>query len=444
MKAIYRKLILATLTGFLLASFINMIPAELYAKCGIPDPKEPTICHDEFFGSNDIIFYDPNATDCSVLTADGNNLTLVGNENGEKIFTFLIGKGLTAEQAAGILGNLQEESGFDPAIIQGIDGINGGKPRIATADYKTEIDIGFGLAQWTFRSRQLALEAFASSTNRTIIDLSMQVDFLWQEFSSSPALASLKNQTTPETAARDFHITYERSRDDAAKIEERAAAARELFEKYKSLAPTSSIATSTNAGGCPASPGSGTGLTEFMSDSFHIYNQCNYPPYGGPWGDLLTPYGQTMCSAACGPTSLAMIAKNMTGANISPAETINYYTEKGHWYPGGGSLISALSVSAGDFGLNVSTIANKGDLYAYKEVFDRGGLVSVSARGTSPFLSQGHTIVLRGITAENKFMIADPGYRETNIAPANQISVDKILTDIRSDSSSQSFAYYKK
>lgn len=437
-----RILILTTLTGFIFASLLTLIPSDVYAKCGIPDPTEPSTCHDEFFGSNDIIYYDPNAVDCEVSTASGNNLSLVGNENGEKIFAYLIGKGLSAEQAAGVLGNLQEESGFDPAIIQGIKGINGGRPRIATESYVLEKDIGFGLAQWTFRSRQLALEDFARSTNRSIIDLSMQLDFLWKELSASPALASLQSQTTPETAAKDFHATFEQSADDAAGIQERAAGARELYEKYKSLAPATSTAPASSD--CASSPGSGTGLTEFMGDNFHIYNQCNTSPYGGPWGDQRTPYGQTMCAAACGPTALAMLAKNMTGANISPVETIAHYTANDLWYPSGGSIIRGLADSAGAFGLRAEAITNKGDINAYKDVFAKGGLISVSSRGTSPFLPQGHTIILRGITAENEFMIADPGYRETNIAPANQISVDKILTDVRSDGGSVSNAFYKK
>ena len=444
MKKYFKKsLILTTLTVFVFSSLVTILPADVYAKCGIPDPKDPNICQDEFFVSNDIIYYDPNATDCSVVTTSGNSISLVGNENGEKIFGYLLGKGLTAEQSAGVLGNLQEESGLDPAIIQGVNGINNGRPRIATETYVTEPNIGFGLAQWTFRSRQLALEEFARSTNRTIIDLSMQMDFLWKELSESPALNSLKAQTTPETAAKDFHATFEQSADDAVGIQERAAAARELYEKYKSLAPASAI-SSNSSSDCPSSPSTGSGLTDFMSDSFHIYNQCNYPPYGGPWGDQRTPYGQTMCAAACGPTALAMIAKNMTGSNTSPVETIAHYTANNLWYESGGSLIRGLADSADAFGLRAEAIANKGDVNAYREVFDKGGLISVSSRGTSPFLPQGHTIVLRGITADNKFLIADPGYRETNIDPANKISVDKILTDVRSDSGSVSNAFYKK
>ncbi|HEV7951856.1 MAG TPA: phage tail tip lysozyme [Candidatus Saccharimonadales bacterium] len=438
-----KSLILAILTGFLFASLINIIPADIYAKCGIPDKTDPNICHDEFFGGNDIIFYDPNAVDCEVTSTSNGGGPLIGNDNAEKIFKYLIGRGLSAAQAAGFLGNMQQESGFDPAIRQG--------GAIAPANFTPVHDEGFGIVQWTHGgttpgSRQGDLYALSRSTGRNIIDLSLQLDYVWQELNGGwkVTLDRLQGVDDPVQAAIIVHDNYEISDDTPAEVRDvRGGNARTFFDKYKSLAPSTPSATPANSTGCqPATPG--IGLTEFMSESFVIYNQCNTPPYGGPWGDDLTTYKHTMCSSACSPTALAMIAKNMTGSNVSPVETIAHFTANNYWYPSGGSLIRGLAESAGAFGLNVEAITNKGDVNAYKEVFAKGGLISVSSRGTSPFLPQGHTIVLRGITAEGKFMIADPGYRETNIAPANQISVDKILTDVRSDGGSVSNAYYKK
>lgn len=438
---IRRSLIIATLTGFLTATFISYAPVSA-ADCAIPDKVNPKICLDDYFGSNDIIFYDPNAEDCEAPTQmSSGSGTLVGNSNEEKIFTYLVGKGLTTEQAAGVMGNFQQESGFDPAIRQG--------GAIAGPNFDPINGEGFGLAQWTFNDRQVPLEGMARDTNRKIIDLGLQLDYFWFELSGrwANALTSLKAETTPERAAYVFHRDYEGSADtEAAVIQVRGGNARVIFEKYKAHLPGASASTPTASGGaqCPTAAGSGTGLTEYMGDDFVIYNQCQYPPYGGPWGSRTTPYGQTMCAAACGPTALAMLSKNMTGGSVTPNETIDFYTANKYWYPSGGSLISAIGAAAGSFGLTASIIPNKGDVAAYKEVFSKGGLISVSSRGTSPFLPQGHTIILRGITPEGNFMIADPGYTETNIAPANQISVDKILTDVRSDSGSASYAFYKK
>ena len=61
-----------------------------------------------------------------------------GNSNQEKIWNFLTGSGLSAEQAAGIMGNIQAESGFSPTRHEDSQGWEGG---------------GWGLAQWTFGRR---------------------------------------------------------------------------------------------------------------------------------------------------------------------------------------------------------------------------------------------------------------------------------------------------
>ena len=385
----------------------------------------------------DTVWYDARdyGTSCAL---GGNSTPLDGNDNPERIFLYLIGKGLSAEQAAGVMGNFQQESTFDPASIQG------DPPTFAGPDYIPVHGVGFGLAQWTWTDRQAPLQQMARDTNRKIINLSLQLDYVWHELSGTwiNALNNLKAETTPERAAYVFHRDYEGSKDtEADVIRVRGGNARELYEKYKDMAPGSGTPLITTD--CKSIESPTGGLSDFLGGDFTIYNQCSYAPFGGPWGNLMTPYGQTMCSAACGPTSLAMVAINMTGAKITPLETINYYTANNHWYSGGGSLISAIPASADAFGLRSESI-NKGDINAYREVFAKGGMVIVASRGTSPFLSQGHAIVLRGINSENKFVIADPGYKETNISPANEFSIDKILTDVRNDGYSAAFAFYKK
>jgi lysophospholipase L1-like esterase len=59
---------------------------------------------------------------------------LVGGDNREKIWHYLIGRGLTPPQAAGIIGNLSVESSFDPFNQE---------------NSKAWEDGGWGIAQWT-------------------------------------------------------------------------------------------------------------------------------------------------------------------------------------------------------------------------------------------------------------------------------------------------------
>ena len=198
--------------------------------CDIPNPDNKADCLDDYYSSNGITLYDPNTPICeaSPSTAATSSTDMTGNDNAEKIFRYLIGKGLTAEQAAGVMGNLYAESRLDPAIEQG--------GRIVDATYILIPNVGFGLAQWTAPSRQDALMEFQRNSGKTIIDLGMQMDFLWLELSNS-SLAALKATTTPEDAAYIFHRDFERSADsEATVLANRGGKAREFYEQFKALA----------------------------------------------------------------------------------------------------------------------------------------------------------------------------------------------------------------
>jgi hypothetical protein len=451
-------------------------------ECKIPDATTtPAGCWDDFFGSNDIIYYDPNAEVCYIdgvlLGSDGsvtlpgadnptdvNSGPLAGNSNAEKAWLFFGTKGLTAEQIAGILGNLRAESGIDPAIIQG--------GAIAGPNYTPVNGVGFGIAQWTFTARQAPLVALAKSTGRPITDLSLQLDYLWQELNGSHAyaLASLKATNTPEQAAYVFHRDFEGSADSEAQvIANRGGGARLLYEQFKNLSSTAEgtgtadSGTATNINSASTGPGSAFALTceankakaeasgtgsalprGPMDDKFTFFTQCSDQLVGGRWGDTKDPRGDSICKSGSIPTALAMIAKNIAGENINPTDTVKYFTENNLWANSGGSLLDSPVKAAGHFGLKANVIFNKGDIAAYKKVFDKGGVVLTISTGSAPFTANRHPIILRGITQQGNFLIADPGQTDTNFAPLNQPTTDKILTDVRSDEGSISYAFYKK
>jgi hypothetical protein len=436
MISLKRTILIATLFAFTASSILNTLPvAAVESTCTISDAKDSTKCLDDFFSGNDILYYDPNAEVCSVTGGTNTTGALSGNDNPEKVFLYFTGKGLTAEQAAGIIANFQQEAydRIDPAAIQG--------GAIAPANYIPVHGTGFGIAQWTWNDRQQPLVALSKSSNRDIVDLSLQLDYVWDELNNRypRALASLKAATTPQSAAVAFHRDFEASADsDAAILAKRAKPADDAFAKYKGLAPSSA----DNSTDCGANGGSG--LTEFMGADFTIFNQCQYPPYGGAWGTQKTLGARTVCTDGCIPTSLAMISKNLAGRNVTPADTASYYSAKGLWAPAVGSFITSVESAAPQFGLRVEKIADKGNIAAYKEVFDKGGLIMAMSAGSSPFMASSHAIVLRGITADGNFMVGDPGQRETNSAPVNQPATDKILTDIRTDGYSASYAFYKQ
>lgn len=78
----------------------------------------------------------------------GNTTSLTGSTPEEKVFNFLIGKGLTAPAAAGVMGNLFVESGYDPFNQQ-----NG----------STWPSGGWGIAQWTAGRRDTIRNAVTTN-----------------------------------------------------------------------------------------------------------------------------------------------------------------------------------------------------------------------------------------------------------------------------------------
>ena len=119
-------------------------------------------------------------------------MSLTGSSNEEKIWNFLISKGLNKCGAAGLMGNLQAESGLRPNNLQ-----NSYEKKLNMTDdaYTQAVDkgtysnfvrdsAGYGLAQWTYWSRKQNLLDFAKSRKSSIGDLEMQLEFLYKEISN--------------------------------------------------------------------------------------------------------------------------------------------------------------------------------------------------------------------------------------------------------------------
>lgn len=88
--------------------------------------------------------------------------TLQGSDHQQQAFNFFIGKGLTAPQAAGIIGNLMQEHHLQTSDTPG----------------------GLGIAQW-IGGRATNLRKFASNRNLPVTDLGVQLNFLWTELTTS-------------------------------------------------------------------------------------------------------------------------------------------------------------------------------------------------------------------------------------------------------------------
>lgn len=121
--------------------------------------------------------------------------------NAQSAFEYFIGQGLSPAQAAGIVGNLQGESG---------QGLNTGS--INPGDGRDGSD-SIGIAQWN-GARAQALKDYAASKGTPWTDLNTQLEFLHSELKGPEGAAykGLMAAQSPEDAARAM-LAYERPKD---------------------------------------------------------------------------------------------------------------------------------------------------------------------------------------------------------------------------------------
>lgn len=116
------------------------------------------------------------------------------DENARAIYNHLVNKGLPANVIAGIMGNLQAESGFNSSAV-GDEGNS------------------IGLAQW-YAGRGDNLRNFAQQRGTEWNDIGTQLDFLLDEVAKgNPELLNRMANLSPHEAAILFHDEFEKSAD---------------------------------------------------------------------------------------------------------------------------------------------------------------------------------------------------------------------------------------
>lgn len=150
-------------------------------------------------------------TDSDDSGDDSDNTTLDGSDNETKIWNYFKKKGLSDAQVAGIVGNVQFESGFDPEAVNSSSG-------------------AYGIAQW-LGSRKTALESFAKEKGTKSSDLQTQLDYYWHELetSESATYTALKQSKTAEEAATVIQDKFERCGDGTS---QRQRFTKDIYSKY--------------------------------------------------------------------------------------------------------------------------------------------------------------------------------------------------------------------
>jgi uncharacterized protein (TIGR03382 family) len=129
-------------------------------------------------------------------TSDTEQAATTAFANDKAAFDFFIAKGLTNFQAAGIVGNLDQESGVNPASVQA------GGP-------------GRGIAQWSTGGRWDTSSgdnatSYAASQNESRGTLNLQLEFIWFELTHiGYGYTTLKATTNVTDATVAFMARYE-------------------------------------------------------------------------------------------------------------------------------------------------------------------------------------------------------------------------------------------
>jgi hypothetical protein len=244
-----KKLYKSTVAVFLALVISIGFAADTTRVLAIPDQ--------DFYSGNDILYYDPDSGLCS--TGD---VTLTGNNVKEKVWNWLKSKGLSSEQAAGVMGNMVAESGIVPTRHQG------------TGDVWNSSYTGnaWGLVQWDggrrysapkggvlgkLREQKPHLEKYVDIKYDTArnpdvkippVDLDaltlFELEFLYAESTHRPVTArgygeaaneweTLKLQKTVADATVFWHNNFEVSADSAEQVlNGRGGHSQKIFDEF--------------------------------------------------------------------------------------------------------------------------------------------------------------------------------------------------------------------
>jgi len=232
-----RKVFLFLAAICLLSSYPSSVLADDTA---VDDPA--------FRDQNDVIYVAPEEV-CPTSTGDTvSDIAITGGDNEEKAWNYLTGKGLTSEQAAGVMGNITVESHFDPRASN-------------AGNY-------IGIAQWSANSRWPALVRWAKDKGLDEWKFETQLQYLWKEASDKGSIDGIKKYTdVPHTTwywGRFFEVaiidgsTSETPLTNVQDLGDRTTAAQNVFDKYNGT-PSNPDSPATQSSGSSSCSGTGGG-----------------------------------------------------------------------------------------------------------------------------------------------------------------------------------------
>ena len=177
-------------------------------------------------------------------------------EGGDRAMNYLMSQGLTKEQAAGVAGNLQQESTFNPRADN-------------TGTGENDTQGHFGIAQWDKVHRWPKVKKWMQDNNLDPYSLDGQLQAMVWEAKERGDWSKLKEVTDASSAARSWLENFERSGEqpgdhgyDARIANARMWAEKELVAANPESRPATGPSTPNAPGATPNQPKSSQEIVE--------------------------------------------------------------------------------------------------------------------------------------------------------------------------------------
>ena len=162
-----------------------------------------------------------------------------GNTTAQQIVNFLKDHKFNNYGIAGIMGNMYKESGLLPNNLQNEYNTKFG---LSDEEYTKRTDDGsytnfttdsggYGLVQWTPKSRKTRLYNLAKKRNKSVSDVGTQLDLMLQELTEYGLLGGLQYATSVKDASDKFLYNFEKPANASKQSDARAQAAQSFYDQ---------------------------------------------------------------------------------------------------------------------------------------------------------------------------------------------------------------------
>ena len=189
--------------------------------------------------------------------------------------------------------------------------------------------------------------------------------------------------------------------------------------------------------GSPAVEGGGIAINDqtitelVIRDGSEILTGGSMPIYyyaqsDDKWADK--PFGSDSVGAyGCGPTAMSMAVRSLTGVETDPAQMSKWCSDHGYHAAGSGAYHTIVRGVSEAY--HIKCEAPKEISANELRTLLSGGRIAVALMGAGHFTSNGHFILLRGVTLNGNILVADPNSRARSLQEWDaQLIIDELST----------------